>query len=259
MHILILEDEEPAARRVEQFLDDYGWTPAQHPRQVLRSVAKARQWLAANPMPDLVFSDIELLDGNVFELYRQVTVSCPIIFTTAYDQFLLEAFRVNGIAYLLKPFDGEQFRAALAKYENLQRSLAGPGPALTAEVLRSLSQALQPGLRSYRQRFSVRVGSAITLLAVGEVAYLQADEGLVFAVDKAGRRFPLPGTLTELELQLDPGQFFRINRSEVVNIAYVERAEAYFNNRLALKIRPLGTELLSSTGQTPELRKWLDG
>ncbi|UOQ53323.1 LytR/AlgR family response regulator transcription factor [Hymenobacter cellulosivorans] len=259
MRILILEDEEPAAQQLIRFLAQAGLAAEAPP--VLRGVEKALAWLQANPMPDLIFSDIELLDGNVFGLYEQFRVTCPIIFTTAYDQFLLPAFRASGIAYLLKPYTYAQLEEALAKYHSLQRSFAPPNaPTLSGEVLEALSHALRQGAQpAYKQRFSVRMRQGLYVLQTDDVAYLQADEGVVFAVDKAGSRYPLIGTLTELERQLDPGRFFRLNRSELVNISFVEKAEPYFNNRLSIKIRHSTAVLQTSAAQTPEFRKWLEG
>ncbi|WBA40548.1 LytR/AlgR family response regulator transcription factor [Hymenobacter canadensis] len=264
MNILILEDEELAARQTVQFLRQAGAVAeTEAPPPVLRSVEKALTWLQNHDMPDLIFSDIELLDGNVFLLYERFTVTCPIIFTTAYDQFLLPAFRGNGIAYLLKPFTYEQFQEALAKYHGLKTSLGSPVPApvLTPEVLRELSQALrQNSLPQYKQRFSVRMRNGLYVLQVDDVAYVQADEGVTFAVDAAGVRYPLSGTLTELERQLDPARFGRLNRSELVNIAFVERVEPYFNNRLAVRLRGKpDLTLITSAAQTPEFRRWLEG
>lgn len=264
MNILILEDEVQAARQTVQFLERAGLgqpTPA-----VVRSIEKALAWLQTHPMPDLIFSDIELLDGNVFALYEQFRVTCPVIFTTAYDQFLLPAFRGNGIAYLLKPFEYEQFHEALDKYHLLQSSLrpaaAAPAEALLSpRVLRELSEALRHhGQPQYRQRFSVRMRTGLYLLLVDDIAYVQADEGIVFAVDAAGTRYPLSGSLAELERQLDPRRFGRLNRSELVNIAFLEKMESYFNNRLAvwLRTRPAVT-LTTSAAQTPEFRRWLEG
>ena len=266
MTILILEDEEPAARQLQQQLAQTGLAATVPP--VLRSVAKALAWLQANPMPDLILSDIELLDGNVFMLYEQFRVTCPIIFTTAYDQFLLAAFRGNGIAYLLKPFSYDQLREALVKYQLLRRSFgAAPelvptaaSPSLNADLVRELHQLLRQGSQpQYKQRFSVRMSNGLHILPVAEVAYVQADEGVSFAVDAAGKRYPLSGTLTELEGQLDPARFGRINRSELVNIGFVERVEPYFNNRLVVKLRNLAATLTTSAAQTPEFRRWLEG
>ncbi|TGE27124.1 LytR/AlgR family response regulator transcription factor [Hymenobacter metallicola] len=262
MRILILEDEEPAARQLIRFLAQAGLAAEAPP--VLRGVEKALTWLRNNPMPDLIFSDVELLDGNVFGLYEQFRVTCPIIFTTAYDQFLLPAFRASGIAYLLKPYTYAQLAEALAKYRGLQQAFTPPAapttPTLSGEMLEALSQALRQGTQpAYKQRFSVRMRQGLYVLQTDDVAYLQADEGVVFAVDKAGSRYPLNGTLTELERQLDPSRFFRLNRSELVNISYVEKAEPYFNNRLSVKIRHGTATLLTSAAQTPEFRKWLEG
>lgn len=264
MNILILEDEELAARQTVEFLQRAGLATVP---PVVRSVAKALAWLQANPMPALIFSDIELLDGNVFALYEQVRVTCPIVFTTAYDQFLLPAFQGNGIAYLLKPFSYEQFREALDKYHLLQGSFsaraapAAPAAALSLAVLQELSLALrQNGQPQYKQRFSVRMRNHLYILAVDQVAYVQADEGVTFAVDATGARYPLVGTLTEVERQLDPSRFGRLNRSELVNIAFVEKMEPYFNNRLAVKLRVTPAVVLTtSAAQTPEFRRWLEG
>ena len=259
MNILILEDEEPAARQLTQLLAQAGHAPAP---PVLRSVKKALAWLQTNPLPDLILSDIELLDGNVFSLYEQFPVACPIIFTTAYDQFLLAAFRGNGIAYLLKPFTLEQLQAALAKYERLRTNLTPPpaAPSLPPEVIRELTQALRQHRQpAYKQRFSVRMRNGLYLLQTADIAYLQADEGVTFAIDGAGVRYPLIGTLAELERQLDPSRFGRLNRSELVNVAFIERAEPYFNNRLAVKLRAPGLTLTTSAAQTPEFRRWLEG
>ena len=269
MNILILEDEMQAARQTVQFLERAGLGEPTPP--VVRSIEKALVWLQTHPMPDLIFSDIELLDGNVFALYEQFRVTCPVIFTTAYDQFLLSAFRGNGIAYLLKPFEYEQFREALDKYQLLQGSFrpampAAPEPgaaeaSLSPQVLRQLSEALrQHGQPQYKQRFSVRMRTGLFLLLVEDIAYVQADEGITFAVDSAGTRYPLTGSLAELERQLDPRRFGRLNRSELVNIAFVERMEPYFNNRLAVQLRTRpATTLTTSAAQTPEFRRWLEG
>ncbi|WP_216679525.1 LytR/AlgR family response regulator transcription factor [Hymenobacter siberiensis] len=126
--------------------------------------------------------------------------------------------------------------------------------------MRELTQALrQHSQPAYKQRFSVRMRNGLYLLQTADIAYLQADEGVTFAVDSAGTRYPLSGTLAELERQLDPSRFGRLNRSELVNVAFIERAEPYFNNRLAVKLRAPGLTLTTSAAQTPEFRRWLEG
>lgn len=266
MNVVIIEDEEWAARQTTQFLLDYA--PEAQVLAVLKSVEKALIWFNQHPMPDLIFSDIELLDGNVFTLYAQVPIPCPIVFVTAYDQFLLQAFQANGIAYLLKPFDATQFNSTLDKYTTLHASFtqaalgaapaAVPATGLNEAVMRELSRALQQNNHSYKRRFSVRKRNSVYILAVDDVMYLQADEGVVFATDKQNAHFALTGTLSELEQQLDPSLFFRINRSELINIQYVEKVEPYSKNRLSVRIKNSDAALMTSTAYTPEFRKWLD-
>jgi DNA-binding LytR/AlgR family response regulator len=264
MQILILEDEAPTAAQIRQFIARYGWPT--HAVYEVRSVAKALIWFAEHPMPALIFSDIELLDGNVFSLYEQVPVSCPIIFITAYDQFLLSAFQVNGIGYLLKPFDYAQFAACLSKYEGLKAALQSPAaaappgdPGWSRALIQQLSAALRPPAPTYKQRLTVRQpNNSFYFLPVSEVTYLQAEAGVVFAFDQQGRRHPLVGTLTEWEQQLDPGQFFRLNRSELLHLRAVVKVEPYFSNRLTVRL-PQGTSLTSSAAQTAAFRRWLEG
>ena len=263
MQVLIIEDEEWAAVQTTQFLREYA--PEAQVIAVLKSVEKALAWFAQHLMPDLIFSDIELLDGNVFKLYAQVQVTCPIIFVTAYDQFLLQAFQANGIAYLLKPFNAAQFNSTLAKYNALQASFnqAAPStspvvPGLTETVVQELSRALQHHSRAYKSRFSVRRRNSLYVLTVDDVMYIQADEGAVFATDKQETRYSLTGTLADLEQQLDPSRFFRINRSELVNIQYVEKVESYFKNRLSVKLKNSETTLVTSPAHTADFRKWLN-
>ncbi len=264
MTIVILEDEPLAARQVADFV-----ARSQPDAQILATLAgvqEALTWFGQHPAPDLLFSDIELLDGNVFGLYERVTVACPIIFTTAYDQFLLRAFQTNGIAYLLKPFTYEAFDQAFTKYKTLRNTFAPPARepviptsvGLSAAVLMQLRLALQENKTAFRQRFTVKLRTGIYLLAVDDITCLQADEGVVFAFDTAGQKYPLNGSLTELETQLDPARFFRLNRSDLVQLRHIERLEPYFNDRLAVRVAGRAEPLIASVPRTPELRRWIE-
>ena len=250
MTILILEDEEPAARQLQQQLAQTGREAMVPP--VLRSVEKALVWLQANPMPDLIFSDIELLDGNVFTLFGQVAVSSPVIFVTAYDTFLVPAFEQNGIGYVLKPVQYPAFAAALHKFERLRESFQGA-------ALSALAATLAAPAPRHKQRLVSKSRAGLYLLDVANVAYFQLRNGIAHAVDGQGRAFLLNETLSQLESQLDPAAFFRLNRAEMVQLSAIERLEPYFNDTLVVHLRGQATTLTSSTHRTPELRKWLAG
>lgn len=266
MTILLIEDEAPAAEHLTTLLTRH--RPDARVLATVRSIRDATDWFAAaTVMPDLVFSDIELLDGNVFALYDRVAINSPIIFTTAYDQFLLKAFQTNSIAYLLKPFDGQAFAAALAKYDALRATFQTTAlpiePLLTADVLAQLREALarqnSPALaQAYKQRITVRMRNGIHLLPTEQIAYLPADDSVVFAHDRAGQRYPLNGTLAEIEQQLDPARFFRINRSDIITIDQIERLETYFGDLLAIRLGGVTEPFITSAAKTPDLRRWLD-
>jgi DNA-binding LytR/AlgR family response regulator len=255
--IVLLEDEAIASRQLAELLTRL--LPDARILTSLPSVQEATNWFAKNAAPDLLFSDIELLDGNVFALFDRVPVSCPIIFTTAYDQFLLRAFQGNGIAYLLKPFTEQQVRQALDKYTLLRPSQIPATPTLTDTVLNQLRDALRPAQVTYRQRFAVKLRQGIHLLDTNDITYLQADEGVIFAFDARGQKYPLNGSLNDLEAQLDPARFFRLNRAEIIHIRYIDRLESYFNDRLAVWVTGRTEPLIVSTARTPDLRRWIEG
>ncbi len=163
---------------------------------------------------------------------------------------------------MLKPFDNEHLKQALAKYENLKtRFGTSPEPrpeSLSAAVVQQLREALQPAQATYRQRFTVKLRQGIVLLNTEDIVCLQSDDSVVFAYDSAGRKYPLNGTLTDIEQQLNPGQFFRINRSDIINVRHVERIEPYGGDRLAVRLPGQTQALVASTTRTPDLRRWLE-
>ena len=250
MRVVIIEDEPPASEKLGEFI-------ARYDREIqivvnLESVEESIVWFAGNPAPDLVFSDIELLDGNVFHLLESSDVACPIIFTTAYDQFWMQAFERNGIAYLLKPFTFEKFVAALKKFEKLKQSLSLAQKDLWREIQASFTAP------KYKERFVVKTRGGIRLLETEAIAFVKMQNEIPFAFDASGNKFPLKENLTELEQILDPKMFFRLNRSEIVNLNFIERLEPDFHDRLVICLRNLNIRLVSSTNRTPNLRKWLE-
>ena len=251
MNIVIIEDEQLAAEKLIEFVKRYD---SNHKvLTVLKSVREALEWFNNNELPDLLFSDIELLDGNVFSFYKQKKITCPIIFTTAYDQFLQKAFEENGIAYLLKPFDYDLFSKALQKYEELKNNFSPFDDIFFHQFKKSFKQE-----RVFKKRFTVKTLRGIFILKVEDIAFIKAEEGLVFAFLADGKRYTLNYSLTELEQMLDPQLFFRPNRGDIINIHFIEKMENYFNDRLSIKIKGFENQIVASASRTPALRKWVD-
>ena len=260
MRTLLLEDEPLAAKRTRGYLSRYG----NGLREVgwCQSVGEAVEWLDAHEAPELIVSDIELQDGNVFALFERVAVAAPVVFATAYDQFLLRAFEANGVGYLLKPFTYEQFAAAIDKVRALTAP-AGVGapaaPALGADTLAALQRALGQQGRTYRDRLTVRRPSGISLLPLSEVALLMSEDKVSFAVDARGRRHPLSQSLAALEADLEPAAWFRVNRAELVHLPFIERLAPYGRDRLVVHLRGLRERPVASRERTPGLRRWIGG
>ncbi|SNC67462.1 two component transcriptional regulator, LytTR family [Hymenobacter gelipurpurascens] len=248
MRLLLIEDEEPAADQLRLFVHQY--SPAAQIVGECQQVSEAAAYLRQHPAPDLILSDIELLDGNVFSLFEQVAVTSPIIFITAYDSFLVQAFEQNGVGYVLKPVQYAQFAAAMQKYERLRQSFQGA-------LLQQLTQAYATPAPRYKQRLVSKSRAGLYLLDVAEVAYIQLRNGVAHALDGKGRAFVLNETLSQLEAQLNPAAFFRLNRTEIVQLSAIQRLEPYFNDTLVVHLKGQAITLTSSSHRTPQLRKWL--
>lgn len=250
--ILIVEDEIPARKKLRRFLDKIKETVSVEAE--IDTVHEAVSFLKKTNSIDLILSDIELLDGNAFDIYHEVQVSCPIIFTTAYDQFLMNAFESNGIEYLLKPFSFERFQKAWDKFLLLRNSYSAD-----QALFLKLNQIIGNNPEKYKTRFSVNTNQGIYFFETKDILYFEADEGVVFAIDKTGKKHLLNvSTLKEIETQLDPLIFFRINRSELVNKKFIERIERYSKNSLALKIAGYHKYLVTSQSNTSLFREWIE-
>lgn len=254
MKILIIEDELPAARHLQDLLQSYG--DDMELEGPIDSNAALLRWFRQNEPPDLVFSDIELLDGPVFEALAKLELHMPIIFTTAYDQYTLDAFETNGISYLLKPFDGEQLSKAMSKFHALKKSFIKSDNRQLIEQLRGLQLKGNP---SYKKRLAIKLSKGIYLLKVEEISCIRIHAGLPHAFKKDGKKFPVSQSLTDLQELLNPDFFFRLNRSEFVNVDFIEKIAPYFNDRLAVSVAGQKEVLISSAARTPEFRQWLNG
>lgn len=253
MKVLILEDEALSANRASQLLTEYD--PGIQVADILDSVEEATSWLKQNPEPDLMLLDIHLADGLCFDLFENLTVSIPVIFTTAYDQYALQAFKINSIDYLLKPLDKGDLTRALDKYHSLKHDLRVVS-AIDIEKLRSTMAQLT---KKYKARFLVRFADTIHFKNVEEVAYFYADDKAVFMVTMDGKKYLMESNLENLEEVLDPALFFRINRKVIARIEAVQKVKALLGYRLQVYLKPaFNQDVFVSKYRSQDFKNWLD-
>jgi len=221
-------------------------------------------WLAANPAPDLILSDIQLADGLSLEIWEQVVVTSPVIFTTAFDAYAIRAFRANSVDYLLKPVKLTELQAALQKLQRWPGVPAEPAPAeeaghALAQRLERLLDALPHAGRPYKARFLVRQGEQLLPLPVSEAAWFVSRHEVTTLVAADGRRYVVDYTLEQLETLLDPTHFFRLNRQVIAQLPAVRRLHPHFNGKLAVELHPAPTEeVLVSREKAGAVKSWLD-
>lgn len=252
MKVLIVEDEELAVKKlqktlaaVDESIDVVGTTD---------SIRNTVDWLQQHPVPDLILMDIELADGQSFEIFKLTEVKSPVIFTTSYDEYALKAFKVNSVDYLLKPIQPEELQAALNKYRKLQAS-AKTDISLDT-LVKELQQKLQP--KEYRKRFLVKHAQKLVSIEVEDIAYFYSDGRLNFFKTSDNRKFVVDYTMDELEEMLDPDKYFRISRSFYVSVDCIEKIEEYFGNRLILQLKPaVDKEALVSREKVSDFKKWM--
>ncbi len=253
MKILILEDEIPAYQKLINCIDRFFDTKISH--DWVRSNKEGKQFLAKNEY-DFILSDIQLLDGVSFDLFSEVSIDCPIIFCSAHDEYLFQAFSTNGIAYILKPYSQIDFNKAVEKYQSLFKK--GNYKSLNTDTLLNLKSALQEESTSYKKRFVIKKAKGIQLLNVSEINLIEASGDFCIATDTKGKRHSISQTLSAIFQQLNPIKFFKINRSEIVSIDAIENIESHFKNRLLITISKVKEKVMTSTSTTADFRKWLE-
>ncbi len=251
MRILLIEDEPPAAKRLGMLIRSL--QPEAIIEPALDTISAAVRRLASAPAPQLAFLDIQLADGLSFEIFQQCEVPCPVIFTTAYDQYTLRAFKQNSIDYLLKPVDSDELKAAIKKFERLYPGFAPPSPDIFNEIMAKL---VAP---AYKTRFLVRSGNSLISLPTSDFFYFFAEDGVVFA-QTADKRYTIDYTLDQLQELLSPLDFFRLNRKVIARVEAVRKAAPYFNGRLLLDLNPAPSfEVAVSRDRAPAFKRWMDG
>ncbi|WP_080056691.1 LytR/AlgR family response regulator transcription factor [Spirosoma aerolatum] len=275
MTILIIEDEEPTARKLQRLLLEID--AALSVVGITGSVDESVAWLRANPQPDLIFMDIELADGQSFEILNQVAITSPVIFTTAYDEYAIKAFKLNSIDYLLKPIKEEDVRQALTKLQGLRQTLrlpAQPGrdSALETSLVNLLHQFRQavetPAIEGYavprsqpvsfRDRFLIKQGQRLFSVRVNEIAYVFSRNKLSFLKTRDNHEWLVDYTIDELAQMLDPQHFFRLNRQVIAALDAVDKVHLYFNGKLKVSLVPAyEDEVVVSRDKAGELKRWL--
>jgi DNA-binding LytR/AlgR family response regulator len=252
MNVLIIEDEMLAAERLSIIIKQYDSTIII--LDVLESVEAAVEWLSTRAHPDLLMVDIHLADGHSFEIFKKVSVKKPIIFTTAYDQYALDAFQLFSIDYILKPITAIALANAINKYKLLANNFV-------AEDYGSVLQDVKENFTTqYKNRFLAKVGQRLFFVAVNDVAYFVADNKIVYLVTNDAKKYIVNITMEKLETMLDPMHFFRANRKFMVHANAIEQVRPYDNSRLLVVIKniPALEEIIISREKTTEFKNWAD-
>lgn len=253
MTVFIIEDEQLGIDRLERQLKEID--ASIRIVGTAESIKSSVQWLVQNDPPDLIFMDIELSDGQSFDIFHKTEVKSPIIFTTSYNEFALQAFKVNSVDYLLKPIKKEELRKGIEKFRQLKQQFNSE-PAFNINQL--IEELKQQQLRSFRSRFLVKQGQRLMTIAIEDIAYFFIDGRLTYLKTWDNRRYVVDYSLDDLLPMLNPDQFHRINRSFIIQVRSIEQVHTYFNGKLKLLLSPEAEkEVLVSREYASTFKEWL--
>lgn len=254
MKVLIIEDEAPASRGLQKLLREID--PAINILTALESVENAVKWFSENEAPDLVFMDIQLSDGISFDIFKKINIVCPVIFTTAYDEYAIQAFKVNSIDYLLKPIDESKLRASLEKYQKINERYS---VQYKASELTELLKTFNPVAPSYKSRFIIKNPSGMVIISADESVCFFLENKITYVLAFSGKKHIIDNALDELEDMLDPEKFFRANRQYIINVNAIESIKTQFSGKLKVELKiKTGGEIIVSKERAPIFRQWLD-
>jgi two-component system, LytTR family, response regulator len=249
MKVIIIEDEKPAADKLKKAIQKAD--PSIEISAILDSVQASISWLQQQPAPELIFMDIELSDGLSFKVFEKITVSCPVIFTTAYDEYWQEAFVYNSIDYLLKPIKQDKLETALKKYDILKKYFA----ANLQQLLQSQQQEQPAG---HKKRFLVKRGADYISVKTEDIAYFYATHKLVCMVDRSNQKFILDQSLAEIEKLIDPLQFYRVNRKYLIHLNSIKRIKLWPKSKLQLEVEPaISEDIIISQENAAAFKEWM--
>jgi two-component system, LytTR family, response regulator LytT len=252
MNILVIEDEQLAQERLQLLIKAYD--SSINIVGCLESVEETVNWLNTKPHPDLILLDIHLSDGQSFEIFKRTQTQKPIIFITAYENYAVDAFRLFSIDYILKPVTAEALAAAINKYKSLSDIFTPADYRLLMEQLKDTAST------NYRNRFLAKVGQRLFFIPAGDVAYFAADNKIVFLIDREGNRFVINSTMEKLETELNPKDFFRLNRKIIIHADAIDQIKPCHSNRLKLQLKgvPATEEIIISRERVSEFKQWAD-
>jgi two-component system response regulator LytT len=250
MTTIIIEDEKPAARLLQRKLEKLGVEVT----VMLHSVAESLEWFSQNKHPDLIFLDIQLSDGLSFEIFEKADIPSAIIFTTAYDEYALKAFKLNSVDYLLKPIDEEDLEAAIVKF----RSRTQPAENVTVDFDQIRKMFAAPSVKEYRKRFTVKIGQHLKVVGADEVECIYSENKGTYIHTFDNRDYLVEPTLEVLEQELDPAVFFRVGRKFIVAMRAVREITVYSNSRLKIMLPTYkGDEVIVSREKVSAFKSWL--
>ncbi len=252
MRILIIEDELPAARRIAKLIKEV--EPNTEIVGTIDSVSASVEWLKNNPHPDLILLDIHLGDGSSFEIFEEIELNCPVIFTTAYDEYAIKAFKVNSVDYLLKPINKEELEQSVKKFRKFSEK-----DKMDFSQFRSVLESMKTEDNKYKKRFVVNYGDKIRSVEVSEVAYFMIMEKNTFLVTKQNETYGIQYSLEQLEEFLTPTDFIRVNRRFIVSFDAIENMWSYSRSRVKLGLQPAAPEdVIVSTDRSSQFKAWLN-
>ena len=250
MKVIIIEDEKPSARRLQRMLAELNIKA----ETMLHSVEESIVWFQNNPHPELIFLDIQLSDGLSFEIFEALEINSAVIFTTAYDEYALQAFKLNSIDYLLKPIDEDDLERAVKKYK--ERAPQQQAVTLDFDDIKKL--LVNPIEREYKKRFSVKVGQHLKLINIDDIECFYSENKGTYAYTNDSRNYLLDTTLEQLEDELEPHKFYRISRKFIVNISAINDMISYTNSRLKIKLNTFkDSEIIVARERVKEFKDWL--
>ena len=250
MNIIIIEDEKPAARLLQRKIEKLEL----HVNTLLHSVEESMNWFQNNSHPDLIFLDIQLSDGLSFEIFEQINIKSAVIFTTAYDEYALRAFKLNSIDYLLKPIDEEELATAISKFKNQfqQHNIN----SLDFEAIKRM--LVNPVSKEYRKRFSVKIGQQLKVIDVAEIECFYSENKGTYIHTLDNRDYLIDSSLEVVESELNPKDFFRINRKFIIPMQSVKEIQVYSNSRLKISLPTYkADEVIVARERVSDFKEWL--